>query len=77
MSFRWQMKQLHNIQQCTEFLSISEQTFLGRVVALLAGPWWMSPGVCMGSMAEEFKRIQSQRVKHDLRLLFSETKNER
>ena len=60
-----------------EILNISEQTFLVRVVATLAGPWLVSPRVGMGSMAEEFKRIQSQRVKHNLTVVLQETKNER
>ena len=42
-----------------EILRISEQTFLVRVVATLAGPGLVFPRVGMGSMAKEFKRIQS------------------
>ena len=42
-----------------EILRISEQTFLVRVVATLAGPGLVFPRVGMGSMAKELKRIQS------------------
>ena len=55
----WRGKHLNVKSVIIEILRISEQTFLVRVVATLAGPWLVSPRVGMGSMAEAFKRNQS------------------